>query len=103
MAGGFGIFAGGRKLQNAYVTIRKQATFDELTGVPNRCNFSERILVELNQCRRDREPLSLIVCDLDNFKYHNDHYGHEQGDKCLKEVAQQIQKTLRRLIDFCAR
>ncbi|MGM0540273.1 MAG: diguanylate cyclase [Thermodesulfobacteriota bacterium] len=103
LAGGLGIFIASRKLKNAYVTIRNQATFDELTGVPNRRSFSERILVELNRSRRDREPLSLIVCDIDNFKYYNDHYGHEQGDKCLKEVAQQIQKTLKRPSDFCAR
>lgn len=103
LVGLFGIFVAGRRLNSAYITIRRQATFDELTGVPNRRSFSERLMTELNRSRRDREPLSLIICDIDNFKSYNDHYGHERGDHCLRKVAQQIENTLKRPSDFCAR
>jgi len=103
LLGLIGIFTGSLRLGNAYNTIRKQATSDELTGVPNRRSFSERITVELNRSRQDHEPLSLIIIDIDYFKYYNDHYGHEQGDQCLKKVAQQICNTLKRPGDFCAR
>ncbi|MCF8030622.1 MAG: diguanylate cyclase [Desulfohalobiaceae bacterium] len=103
LAGLIGIFFAGRRLNNAYVTIRKQATLDEVTGVPNRRSFSERIEAELNRSWRDQEPLSLTICDIDHFKSYNDHYGHEEGDQCLKKVAQQIRNTLKRPSDFCAR
>lgn len=103
LLGLIGIFAGGRKLGNAYDTIRKQAILDELTGLPNRRSFSERIAVELNRSRRDQEPLSLIIIDIDYFKSYNDHYGHEQGDQCLEKVAREIWNTLKRPGDFCAR
>ena len=103
MLGLIGIFTGARRLGNAYNTIRKQATSDELTGVPNRRSFSERIAVELDRSRREHEPLSLIIIDIDYFKYYNDHYGHEQGDQCLKKVARRICSTLKRPGDFCAR
>jgi len=103
LLGLIGIFTGGHRLDNAYNTIRKQATSDELTGVPNRRSFTERITVELNRSHRDHEALSLIIIDIDYFKYYNDHYGHEQGDQCLKKVAWQICNTLQRPGDFCAR
>lgn len=103
LAGLIGIFIAGRRLSSAYDTIRRQATFDVLTGVPNRRSFSERILAEFNRSLRDREPLSLILCDIDHFKAYNDYYGHEQGDQCLTKVAQQIRNTLKRPSDFCAR
>lgn len=103
MLGLIGIIAGGRRLGNAYDTIRKQAKLDGLTGVANRRSFSERIAVELNRSRLAQEPLSLIMIDIDYFKYFNDHYGHEQGDQCLKKVARQICNTTKRPGDFCAR
>ena len=103
LLGLIGIIAGGLRLGNAYNTIRKQAKSDGLTGVSNRRSFSERIAVELNRSRLDQEPLSLIMIDIDYFKPFNDHYGHEQGDHCLKKVARQISNTIKRPGDFCAR
>ncbi|MCK5542403.1 MAG: diguanylate cyclase [Desulfobacterales bacterium] len=98
-----GIIFAGNKLNRAYATIRKQALFDSLTEIPNRRNFSDNIAVEFMRSKRDKNPISLIMCDIDNFKAYNDTYGHSKGDACLKKVAQGIKNSLKRPSDFCAR
>jgi len=99
----FGIVIAGRSLNKAYRTIKRQAAFDALTRVPNRRSFSERILLEYKRSLRYREPLSIIMCDIDTFKAYNDTYGHSSGDQCLIKVAQTIKTSLKRPGDFCAR
>lgn len=76
---------------------------DALTGIANRRSFSERILAEFAICSKSDAELSVIMCDIDNFKKYNDCYGHLEGDRCLRNVAQCIQDSLKRPIDFCAR
>ncbi len=98
-----GLIFSGIKLSKAYNTIKRQAVFDALTGIPNRHSFSERILTEFNRSLRDKFPLSVIMGDIDHFKLYNDTYGHAEGDECLKNVARAIEKTLKRPGDFCAR
>lgn len=98
-----GIGLAGQRLHKAYETIRTQAIFDALTGIPNRRSFSESILREFKRSKRDQEPIALILCDIDNFKRYNDTYGHTSGDLCLKRVAGAIEDSLRRPSDFCAR
>jgi len=97
------IFFFGTKLNQAYEVIKRQAVIDSLTGIPNRRSFSERIHEEFSRCERDNYPLSVIMCDIDNFKSYNDLYGHKSGDECLKKVAHAILKSLKRPSDFCAR
>ncbi|MDX1295496.1 MAG: diguanylate cyclase, partial [Sulfurimonadaceae bacterium] len=48
-------------------------------------------------------PLSLLMIDIDHFKLYNDHYGHQGGDKCLKQVAELIENTMQRPADLAAR
>jgi diguanylate cyclase (GGDEF)-like protein len=60
-------------------------------------------LGEFQRSKREKYPLSLIMCDIDNFKSYNDTYGHKKGDECLKTVAQVIDNTITRPGDFCAR
>lgn len=103
IAGLSGIVFFGMKLSNAYLMVKNQAVIDALTGVPNRRNFTERILEEVNRHKRQKEPLSVLMCDIDNFKGYNDTYGHNAGDECLLQIAQTIRKSLRRPSDFCAR
>ena len=103
LTGLLGIFVSGTRLNRAYAIIKRQAIFDALTGIPNRLSFSEHIFKEFHRSNRAHEPLSVIMCDIDQFKAFNDTYGHDSGDKCLRQVAQAIKKTLVRPGDFCAR
>ena len=96
------LFLGGQ-LSKAYQTIQNQAIIDALTGIPNRRCFTERILEEANRHKRKQEPLSLLMCDIDNFKAFNDTYGHGAGDECLLKTAREIRRSLQRPGDFCAR
>ncbi|MBL7032504.1 MAG: DUF3365 domain-containing protein, partial [Nitrospira sp.] len=95
-----GIVIAGGRLNKAYETIKIQAIFDSLTGVPNRRSFSRKILEEYKRSKRYHESMSIIMCDIDNFKTYNDTYGHSRGDDCLRKVAQQIQSSLHRPGDF---
>ncbi len=79
------------------------ATLDGLTGVANRRKFDEVISLEWSRMRRERTPISLILCDIDYFKLYNDTYGHQAGDDCLREVAQAIMKRVNRPSDLVAR
>lgn len=91
------------RLNSAYERIRNQATTDALTKIPNRRYFSETITKEVARSQRECQPLSVILCDIDNFKLYNDTYGHSKGDSCLQAVAQTIKASLGRATDFCAR
>lgn len=98
-----GIVIAGTRLKNAYEVIEIQSVFDALTEIPNRRSYTERILTEFKRSQRNQQPLSFIMCDVDNFKAYNDTYGHSSGDICLKKVAQTIKTSLLRPGDFCAR
>ncbi|WP_310649671.1 MULTISPECIES: GGDEF domain-containing protein [unclassified Colwellia] len=67
---------------------------DGLTGLYNRRYFDKRLTDEVNQNERENQPLSLIFGDVDHFKLFNDLYGHQQGDSCLKQVAQCIYNSI---------
>jgi diguanylate cyclase (GGDEF)-like protein/PAS domain S-box-containing protein len=76
---------------------------DSLTGVANRRMFDTLYPVEWAKARATGEPLSLVVIDIDYFKQYNDHYGHVQGDECLRRVAQALDAGAFRTRDLCAR
>ncbi len=76
---------------------------DSLTGVANRRMFDTLYPVEWAKAHATGEPLSLIVIDIDYFKQYNDHYGHVQGDECLRRVAQALDSCASRSRDLCAR
>jgi diguanylate cyclase (GGDEF)-like protein len=71
------------------------ATTDDLTGLPNRRRFRSELEREIAAARRYRSPLSLLLLDLDDFKAINDSYGHESGDRALREIGSAIQQRLR--------
>ncbi len=81
----------------------KCVLFDDLTQIPNRRYFNRYFQQEWRRCQRKHSPMSLLLCDLDYFKSYNDYYGHQQGDYCLKQIAQIVQKTLQRPGDMVFR
>jgi diguanylate cyclase len=81
---------------------RQLALVDQLTGIPNRQAFDERMRQEYSRWKRFRTPLALLIWDVDNFKAINDSYGHKAGDKVIRAVAQVLHKRVRET-DFAAR
>ncbi|MEN3758844.1 membrane-associated sensor domain-containing protein [Aeromonas veronii] len=76
---------------------------DPLTGVANRRHFNIELDRALTHSQESGAPLSLILIDVDYFKRFNDHYGHQVGDMCLKEVAQALNRAVRTPSDLVAR
>jgi diguanylate cyclase (GGDEF)-like protein len=103
LIGLLGIAVSGMQLNKAYEVIKKQSVVDDLTGIYNRRFFSGQILTLFNSSKREKYPLSIIMGDIDDFKAYNDTYGHLRGDECLRQIAQIIEKTLKRPGDFCCR
>lgn len=92
-----------QELERANQQLKILATVDGLTQVANRRRFDERLQEEWYRARREKLPLSLIICDIDYFKRYNDYYGHQNGDACLKQVASILQENCQRTEDFVAR
>lgn len=82
---------------------RQLANLDGLTQIANRRRFDEYLAQQWKQMLRDRQAISIIMCDIDHFKQYNDTYGHLAGDDCLKLVAQVIARSLKRPSDLAAR
>jgi diguanylate cyclase (GGDEF)-like protein len=91
------------QLQEANAQLLRLVSIDGLTGIANRRQFDEVLARETRRCLRERQPLSLILCDIDGFKRYNDTYGHARGDDTLRRVAQAVEKTFRRAGDLAAR
>jgi two-component system chemotaxis family response regulator WspR len=76
---------------------------DGLTGVSNRRHFDQVLSQECRRAQRDKNPLSLLLVDVDFFKRYNDTYGHQAGDDCLRQVAAVLAQSTRRPSDLGAR
>jgi diguanylate cyclase (GGDEF)-like protein len=75
--------------------IRKQATLDQLTKLPNRYLYNDRFLQKMVVAKRDASSLVLVLWDLDGFKWVNDTFGHLAGDRLLVMVAEMMRAALR--------
>ena len=75
--------------------LLQMATTDPLTGLDNRSHFQARALSELARSRRTREPVSLLLADVDLFKRINDDFGHDAGDKVLRNLSELLRGGLR--------
>jgi two-component system chemotaxis family response regulator WspR len=92
-----------RQLHEANRALEKLSSLDGLTGIANRRQFDKVLTQEWNRAMRNRTSISLLMLDIDYFKLYNDTYGHQQGDACLKEVAQVLKDNEKRPADLAAR
>lgn len=76
-------------------SLKKQAHYDELTGVYNRRYFEKSLHQRLLNLKKEYSSFSLIMLDIDHFKNINDTYGHDIGDEALKLLVQIIQNNIR--------
>jgi diguanylate cyclase (GGDEF)-like protein len=86
-----------------YRRMEEMATTDGLTQLPNHRHFQDAMDKELERTQRLKQPVSLILMDVDHFKRVNDTYGHPVGDEVLRRVAKTLRSVLQRKIDLPAR
>lgn len=90
-------------LHAAQAELTRLAYRDTLTDLYNRRYFDEHFQREWERARRSRQPLALLLVDLDHFKSFNDRYGHPAGDTCLVEFAHLLARCATRPADIVAR
>lgn len=91
------------ELEQSNNRLTEIALRDGLTGISNRRRFDQFFSMECERARRSRQPLSLLLIDVDHFKHINDAYGHPAGDECLCHIASMLSATLIRPADLIAR
>jgi diguanylate cyclase (GGDEF)-like protein len=92
-----------RLLQSRSEKLSREAVIDGLTGIYNRKYFDQKLAIELSRAQRQKNPLSLVMLDVDYFKRYNDTYGHPAGDRVLQALVGAVQSQLNRLSDVFAR
>lgn len=92
-----------RELEEANRRLEALSTTDGLTGIANRRRFDEALQNEWNRALRVRQPIALLMLDIDLFKNYNDRYGHQAGDDCLRSVGRILEANSRRSSDLAAR
>jgi len=92
-----------KSLKDANEEIRILSITDPLTRCYNRTFMDEQLPKELKRAIRYNHPISLVMVDIDHFKNVNDTYGHQAGDKVLKELVRSIDQSIRSDVDWVAR
>lgn len=83
-------------LRESEQRFKKLSITDDLTGIYNSRHFFGQLKNEIERTNRYDHSLSLLILDLDNFKYYNDHYGHAAGDEILTKIGKILQSSLRK-------
>ena len=91
------------RLHQANNELQRMAMMDGLTGIANRRCFDLALEKEFRRAARTRQPLSLLLLDVDHFKAFNDNYGHPAGDACLRVIATALAGHVHRPADIVAR
>ena len=96
-----------QRLNEANEKMRKRieslALQDYLTGLDNRRKVDDNLENYYNNAFRSKEPISVLMIDIDNFKLYNDHFGHTDGDEVLKQVATALRQSVSRPMDCTGR
>ena len=92
-----------RELEQANREIRNLSIMDTLTGCNNRLFMNENLPRDIGRSLRYRKHLSIILCDIDNFKKVNDTHGHQAGDLVLADFARYLKKSIRFNTDWIVR
>jgi len=92
-----------RLLKQQAERMHAMAHIDALTDIGNRRHFDAMFDREWRHALRAKEPLAMVLLDVDHFKLYNDRYGHQQGDDCLKTVASLIESLAHRPRDVVCR
>ncbi|MDX1318889.1 MAG: diguanylate cyclase [Oceanospirillum sp.] len=90
-------------LQEANKQLAHLSQTDGLTQIANRRFFDDSFVQEWKRTKREKQPISLVLFDLDFFKQYNDQYGHLQGDECLRSIAELVASVINRPGDLFAR
>ncbi|MEQ2525682.1 EAL domain-containing protein [Bacillaceae bacterium CLA-AA-H227] len=80
-----------KKIEDKIIQL---AYYDQDTGLPNRIRFSERLTELLQNAKKTKRKLALMVIDMDRFKIINDSLGHDAGDEILKGISERIQAAI---------
>ncbi len=78
-----------------YRRLRHQVAHDGLTGLLNHSHIKERLEQEVGRARRENQPLSVVMLDLDHFKQINDRHGHPVGDGVIRSLSRLLRSGLR--------
>lgn len=97
------LFNAQQELQQLNLELECLSLFDQLTGLANRRNFDNTLERQFALAKRNKSPLSLIICDVDFFKIYNDTYGHQQGDACLSQIGKILGEQAKRPTDLACR
>ncbi len=92
-----------QELQASNKKLLQLSQQDPLTGIANRRHFNDFLRHEWQRARRENTYVSLVLLDIDYFKAYNDHYGHQAGDRCLRQVADVLGREINRPGDMVAR
>lgn len=92
-----------KSLEQANNQLAELSITDALTGISNRRYFDQIIEHEFRRAIRAKQPLSVVLADIDHFKSVNDTHGHQAGDQCLHAVAKALQQQCIRGTDLVAR
>lgn len=95
------------KMRDELAELNKELTvlsqYDGLTQLYNRRTFEEKATELWDLSTRNKTPLTILLLDIDHFKFYNDCYGHQAGDECIRQVSSTLTKCLNRSADLVGR
>ncbi len=83
------------KLKTTNKILKKNSITDDLTGIHNRRYVIEQLKLKIYKFNRYKQPLSLVLVDIDNFKNINDTFGHDAGDSVLRKISNYVKESIR--------